>query len=844
MRLTRGLGRSLLRAEQFSVHLQLCLVGGGNDYQTTMNRKPIPFSTMLCLGGLLAASHPLHAATPASGRAYVDLDADWRFSKGDFASAMVPAFDDTAWRPVNVPHDWSSEGPFSAEYGSGNGYAPGGIGWYRKHFKLDAGDTNKLVAVEFDGVYDHSEVWINGHFVGGRPYGYSSFECVLTPLLRFGSGENVIAVRVDHSRFADSRWYTGSGIYRHVRLRLTDKLRIGHWGTFVTTPVVAKDSATVRVETAVENGSGQNQSFSLQAELVAPDGRAVGSLTIAGTLAAGTNQTVVQQIKFASPQLWSPDSPALYTLKSRLSAGNIVVDETATPVGIRTLQFDPDKGFFLNGVSMKLKGVCIHHEAGCLGAAVPDKVLERRLRVLKELGVNAIRTSHNPPAPELLDLCDRIGLLVKDEAFDEFTPAKNKWVTGRNNGEPSRFGYAELFDRWSVIDVSDMVRRDRNHPSVIMWSIGNEIDYRNDPFSDPILGNEYRPANPPAQDLVTCARPLIAAVKRLDPTRPVTAALATVAMSDAVGLGEMLDAVGYNYQETRYAADHQKYPKRFIFGSENSSGLAQWLAVRDNEYVAGQFLWTGIDYLGEANRWPNRGSGAGLLDLCGFKKPNAWFRQSLWSDKPMVYLCASVGGGGGGRGRGGGAGAQESWNWPSNANVTVRCYTTCPEVVLTLNGKPLGTKRLSDAVQGALTWDVPFEPGALKAVGQTDGSAVCEFVLKTAGPARRIELLPDVKELRADGRDVAHIDFRIVDAQGVRVPDAAPEVTFAVDGPAELLGIENGDLNSPSNGKGPARNASRGRGLAFVQSKISAGSLTVTATSPGLESGSVVLNSR
>jgi beta-galactosidase len=777
-----------------------------------------------------------------SVRTVIDLDAGWRFSKGDFASAMTPTFDDTAWRQVNVPHDWSSEGPFSADYGSGNGYAPGGIGWYRKHFRLDAGDQDKLVAVEFDGVYAYSEVWINGHFVGGRPYGYSSFECVLTPLLHFGSTENVIAVRVDHSRFADSRWYTGSGIYRHVRLRLTDTLRIGHWGVYVTTPEVTRDSATVRVETAVENGSGQNQSFSLQAELVAADGRAAGSLTTSGTLADGTNQTVVQQITFARPQLWSLGSPILYTLKSRLSAGTKVVDETATAFGVRTLRFDADKGFFLNGTPMKLKGVCIHHDAGCLGAAVPEKVLERRLRLLKELGVNAIRTSHNPPAPELLDLCDRLGLLVKDEAFDEFTPAKNKWVSGWNAGQPSRFGYAELFDQWSVTDIQDMVRRDRNHPCVIMWSIGNEIDFANDPFSHPVLGAGYRPENPPAQNLVRCAQPLIEAVKKLDHTRPVTAALATVAMSDAVGLGEKLDLVGYNYQETRYADDHKKYPNRFIFGSENGHQYTNWTVVLDHDYVAGEFLWTGIDYLGEARQWPNRASGAGLLDLCGFKKPEAWFRQSLWSGQPMVYLCASTGAAGGRRGRG--AGAQEHWNWPSNTTVAVRCFTTCPEVALTLNDRLLGTRKLTDAVDGELVWQVPYEPGVLKAVGRRNGSAECEFTLKTAGAARRIELLPDVTELRASGRDICHLEFRIVDALGVRVPDAEQEVTFSVAGPADILGIENGDLNSPANGKNGIRNASHGRGLAILQSQAAAGQVAVQATASGLDSARVVLNSR
>jgi len=779
--------------------------------------------------------------TLPSTRTIVDLDADWRFGQGDFADAIMPAFDDTAWRRVNVPHDWSSEGPFSPDYGSGNGFAPGGIGWYRKHFRLDANDKDKLVAIEFDGVYNHSEVWINGYFVGGRPYGYSSFECDLTPLLHFGSGENVIAVRVDHSRFADSRWYTGSGIYRHVRLRITDKLRVAHWGTFVTTPEVAKNSATVRVETTIENDCAQSRPFSLQSEIVAPDGRVIGTTRTASRLANGTNKVVVQKIAIRQPQLWMPDTPRLYTLRSRLSSESATADEVETPFGIRTLRFDPDKGFSINGTPMKFKGVCIHHDAGCLGSAVPEKVLERRLRLLKELGVNAIRTSHNPPAPELLDLCDRLGLLVKDEAFDEFTPAKNKWVTGWNNGLPTRFGYAEDFEQWSVRDISDMVRRDRNHPSVIMWSIGNEIDYANDPFSHPVLGDNYRPDNLPAQDIVKHARPLIAAVKALDRTRPITAALANVAMSDAVGLGELLDIVGYNYQEPRYPADHAKFPRRIILGSENGHRFDDWTVACDNDYVLGQFLWTGIDYLGEAYEWPNRASDFGLLDLCGFKKPNAWFRQSLWNDQPMVYLCASSGDAKWGFSRMHG---EESWNWPSNATVTVRCYTTCSEVQLTLNGKPVGTKRLSDAVHGALTWEVPFEPGVLKAAGRNNGSACCEFDLKTAGPAQHIELLPDVKELRADGRDICHIEFRIADAQGVRVPDATTEVTFVADGPAELLGIENGDLNSPATGKDPVRNAYRGRGLAILQSRAVPGKITVTATSLGLDSASVVLDSR
>jgi beta-galactosidase len=778
------------------------------------------------------------ASTP---RTMAVFDRDWRFSKGDFPSAPMPAFDDSAWRPVNLPHDWSIEGPFGPEFASGTGYAPGGIGWYRKHFRLDASAANKLVAVEFDGAYDHAEVWINGHFVGGRPYGYSSFECELMPHLKFDGEENVVAVRVDHSRFADSRWYTGSGIYRHVRLRITNKQRLASWGTFVTSTNVSENSATLRIETLIENGSDAPAFFSLRSEITTPDGKGTWSRTTMRGIEPGTNYTMVQEFVLPHPPLWTLDKPQLWNLRSRLSVDTNQLDGTTIPFGIRSIRFDPDKGFFLNDAPLKLKGVCVHHDAGCLGAAVPEKVWERRLRMLKELGVNAIRTSHNPPAPEFLDLCDRLGLLVKDEAFDEFAPAKNKWVTGRNNGLPSRFGYAEDFEEWSVRDISDMIRRDRNHPSIILWSIGNEIDYANDPFSHPVLSDDYRPENPAAENLVKHARPLIAAVKALDTTRPVTAALANVAMSDAVGLGELLDVVGYNYQEQRYPSDHAKFPHRVIFGSENGHQFGNWTVVRDNEYVAGQFLWTGIDYLGEANRWPNRGSGAGLLDLCGFKKPLAWFRQSLWSDQPMVYLCASSGGGGGARGRMRG---EESWNWPSNATVTVRCYTACAEVQLTLNGKTVGTKRRADAVQGELTWSVPFEPGVLKAVGRESDKSVSEFELKTAGSASRIELLPDVNQLSADGRDICHIEFRLVDAQGVRVPDAANEVTFNLDGPAKLLGIENGDLNSPDDCKDRKHKAYHGRGLAILQSERGSGKITVTATSPALDSASVVLSSR
>jgi beta-galactosidase len=804
----------------------------------------ILFLLLTVLGRCADASLSAPAADTPPARAYVDLDLGWRFSLDGNPMAMQPGFDDSNWRQVNVPHDWSIEGPFGASYGSGNGFAPGGIAWYRRHFQMNPADQGKQVTLELDGVYDNAEVWLNGFRVGGRPYGFESFTCDLTHVLKFAPEENVLAVRVDHSRFADSRWYTGSGIYRHVRLCMTQALHLAHWGTFVTTPSVSDGSATVRVATAVENDSERSQAFRLESDLLGPDGRVVGTGATPATLEAGQEQSLVQEITIAQPQRWSPDSPALYTLRSRLSAGTGVIDDASTSFGVRTLEYDSNRGFLLNGVSTKFKGVCLHQDGGCVGVAIPVQIWERRLRELKALGVNAIRTSHNPPAPEFLDLCDRLGFLVMEEAFDEFTPAKNKWVVGWNQGVPSRFGYSEFFADWSVRDVQDMVRRDRNCPSIVMWSIGNEIDYPNDPFTDPVLGKAYRPGNPPGTDLVKWGRLLVAAVKQLDSTRPVTAALASVAMSNAVGFAQILDIVGYNYQEDHYAQDHQQFPGRVIYGSENSHTRAAWLAVRDNPMISGQFLWTGVDYLGEARAWPARANPDGLLDLCGFVKPLGRFRESLWSNRPMVYLCAARSGkNSDAAGDTNQPAGEESWNWPDKTLLTVSCYTNCPEVTLTLNDRPLGARRLGDAVDGFLSWEVPYAPGVLKAVGRTNSQADCEFELKTAGSASRIELRPDVTRLAADGKAICQVEFDVVDAQGVRVPDAGQELTFDLSGPAQILGLGNGDITNSEPVKGPVHRAFQGRGLAIVQSSTSPGAITLKVSAPGLAPAVVTLSS-
>ncbi|HKW03487.1 MAG TPA: glycoside hydrolase family 2 TIM barrel-domain containing protein [Vicinamibacterales bacterium] len=781
----------------------------------------------------MAAAQPTAAA-----RVVIPLDADWRFQLANPANAAMPALNDSMWRTVRLPHDWSAEGPFSADFGSGNGYAPGGIGWYRKHFTLASNLDGKVATIEFDGVYDHAEVWANGHFVCERPYGYSSFECPLSPHLRVGTADNVVAVRVDHSRFADSRWYTGSGIYRHVRLRLTDPLHIAHWGTFVTTPVVSARAATVKIATTIANESTASRSFVLESEIVLGNDIVARSSTPA-SLAANGRGALSQDIELPAPRRWTLDSPVLYTLRQRVRVDSAVVDDAETTFGVRTMRFDAANGFFLNDQPTKLKGVCVHVDAGSLGVAVPAGVWERRLRELKALGVNAIRTSHNPPAPEFLDLADRIGLLVLDEAFDEFTPTKNKWVNGRNVGVPSRFGYGEEFKEWSVTDASDMVRRDRNHPAIFAWSVGNEVDYPNDPFSHPVLGTRYRRENPPAENLVTLARPLVDAIHMLDPTRPVTMALASLEMSDAVGLPALLDISGYNYQEARYADDHARVPGRIIFGSENGHQYRNWTIVRDNAYVAGQFLWTGIDYLGEAGVFPNRANGAGLLDLCGFKKPMAWFRQSLWSDAPMVYLAASPAPANGAPRTA--VRLEEHWNWPMGLPIDVTAYSNAEEVELQLNLRPLGKKSRADAVDGVLHWEVPFEPGVLRAIARNGGRLVEDFTLTTAGDASHIQLVPDVTSIAADNEAVVHIEYRIVDNRVTRVPTANNAVTFEVQGPARVLGIGNADLNDPASGAGLLHRAFQGRGLAILQSSGTPGTITVRASSPGLESTTITI---
>lgn len=776
----------------------------------------------------------MFAFAPLAIAGQVELfDAGWKFVLGDQANGQTPALDDSAFHSVKLPHDWSIEQPFDSKLASGTGFLPGGVGWYRKTFTLHPGQPGQHVAIRFDGVYMNSRVWINGHDLGVRPNGFVSFEYDLTPYLQ-ADKPNIIAVRVDHSEDADSRFYTGSGIYRHVWLISTPDVHIEPWGVYVVTPKVSPDVATVKIQTSITNQSDRQQNVTLTSQILDGEGKVVGQSQSTHMIEAGKRGSFEDQADVAQPKLWSCDAPAMYQLVSSVKIGDQAVDSVTTPFGIRTIVFDPEQGLLLNGKKTLVKGICLHQDAGGLGAAVTKDVFAWRLRLLKESGCNAIRTSHNPPPPELLDLCDQMGFLVMDEAFDEWAMPKKKWVAGWNQGTPSFQGYSEYFQEWADRDIQSMVQRDRNHPSIIMWSIGNEIDYNHDPYFDP-FAVDYTNDKPNAKDLVGIARKLSQAVKAMDATRPVTAALANLAVSNRTGLPEMLDVVGYNYQEQLYPADHAANPNRAIIGSENSHSSTAWQAVLDHPYANGQFLWTGFDYLGEARQWPLHGSSAGLFDECGFKKPLFYFRQSMWSEKPMVYLATRPPGPATRPRNQRGAPLVPAWIAPqADGPVNVVCYSNCDRVELFLNDQSLGGKSRDAMVDHALGWQVPYQAGKLRAVGFKAEQQVCEFQLITPGKPHQLKLSPVQSSILADGRALAFVEAQVLDRAGNIVFATDNQIQFEVTGPAEIRAVDSGNLSTTESFQGNERKAYQGKCLLILQSKGEAGTIAVRARSEGL----------
>ena len=762
----------------------------------------------------------------------ININRDWRFHLGDeplgapHFSPDFMGYDDSAWRVVTLPHDWSVEHPFDRSNASGTGYLPGGTAWYRKHFTLPEDVVGKRVRITFGGVYKHARVYINSNHIGSNAYGYSTFTFDVSEFVR--PGENVISVRVEHDQVADSRWFTGSGIYRDVTVDVTDMVCFKTDGIFVTTKDVTDSKAIVNVQ--YETLGACCASF----DVVDTCGNVVASGKADG--ACGECDIVVE-----NPALWSCDAPNLYTLKAKCCANGIVTDETDLRFGIRTIRFDADTGFYLNGVNMKLKGFCVHHDAGCLGAAVPKTVWARRLMKLKAAGANALRTSHNPPDTHLLDLCDELGILVQDEAFDEWEGAKNKWWQGHNVYPPKRYGYAEDFPQWHQFDLEAMVKRDRNHPSIIMWSIGNEIDYPNDPYVTPlfneVLGNNdagkpqqermYDDRKPDAGRLAVVAKKLVDIVHALDLTRPVTSALSFPELSTRTGYADVLDASGYNYKEQFYEEDHQRFPGRVIYGSENGHGGKQWRAVKDNDYICGQFLWTGVDFLGECRGWPVRISQAGLIDLAGNEKPLYYMRKAFWTDAPFVKISAQPNKGEKWHGV-----WAESFVWEGTDGdpMYVSVATNQPEAELFLNGVSLGKQEVSLDTECRATWEVPYAAGELKAV--VNGA---EDILCTTGKAAEIVLTADKAAFQADSLDVIQVEIELRDDEG-RLTAKDEDIKYQLLGDAVILGIENGipvDLTPYSE---KHRTTKQGRAIVYLRAGTLPGDVTLYAyTMSGLK---------
>jgi beta-galactosidase len=787
------------------------------------------------LCALLAVS----GAPLAAERTRQNFDFDWRFLKADPTNASQVNFDDTLWRQLDLPHDWSIEEPPDERMTEGRkaGFFPAGVAWYRKRFTVPAEARERKVFIEFDGVYHRSDVYLNGRHLGHRPYGYVSFQYDLTPHLRY-DGENVLAVRVNHSDAPTSRWYSGSGIYRHVWLTTCSPLRVAQWGTFVSTSEVSATAATVHIRTALQNESNESRACSVQTTIQDPSGNDVATIETPADIPAGGQSELAQAVKIASPAIWSPDQPQLYAARAVVKEKNQIRDTYRTIFGIRDARFDARKGFLLNGRSLKLKGVCVHQDAGCLGAAVPERAWERRLEALKGMGCNAIRMSHNPPAPELLDLCDRMGFLVMDEAFDKWTQAGY---------------YAKFFGDWWQRDLEAMVLRDRNHPCIIIWSVGNEVGEQGTSEGTRIFNQ------------------LAAHVRRFDSTRPVTYAAHPDREKRCVnnnGFAEALDVVSYNYQEQFYEQDKQEHPDRIVLGTESypffrAQGAAgavrhvrlefapinPWYDVAKHDWVAGQFIWSGIDYLGESSGWPSKGWCNGLIDTCGFPKTCAGFHRAAWRTDPVVQIAVLDDGLDTDPGRAMWSWPRmwRGWNYPASGAVRrVQTFTNCRMVELLSNGASLGVREAAAYPNSTIEWYVAWSPGKLEAIGRNDpdGKPIAVDEIQTAGAPAKIVLKPDRARINADGQDICHLEVTLVDDKGVVVPNDDRQITFEIRGAGKLVGTDNGDLRSTESYKGGQRTTRWGRCLAVVRSARAPGEIKVSAQASGLAGSTVTIGTK
>lgn len=797
---------------------------------------------------LLATVFLLRNPQPAyKGRVVENFNDGWKFFLGDDSNAWKQNYPDAGWRTLNLPHDWSIEGRFNKNNPTTiqEGALPAGIGWYRKTFYIPASFKDKEIYIDFGGIYRDSKVWINGHFLGERPDGYISFRYKLTPYLHYGKQRNVIAVRVNNALQPDSRWYTGSGIYRDVWLVMTNKIAVNHWGTYVTTPRIRKDSASIEIQTTINNSSGRPQTIKLVTEIYDAEGNKIAEMPKPNVLLRNSLTTLSQDLTVNNPILWSVTNPYRYKIITRIISNKQVLDQYPAVLGIRSFHFDEKKGFFLNGHHLEIHGVCLHNDLGALGVAVNKDAIIRRLRLLKVMGCNAIRTAHGPPATEFLNLCDSMGFLVMDEAFDVWKKKKVK------------YDYHLYWDKWHKRDLEDQVRRDRNHPAVFMWSIGNEIREQFDSTGIPITHE------------------LVSIIKKLDDTRPVTSALTEMnPKKNFIYQSGALDVLGINYNCQLYKQLPELFPGQKFIATETTSALetrgyyetpsdsvlhwpksakskfkgnvdhavsaydnvaAYWgstheeelEAIRKYPFMAGLFVWSGFDYLGEPTpySWPARSSYFGIIDLAGFPKDAYYLYQSIWTKKPVLHIFPY-------------------WNWQPGKIVDVWAYyNDADEVELYLNGKSLGIRRKKEG-QMHVMWQVKYQPGILKAVSRKDGKVVLIKEIKTAGHPAKIELMPDRKILKADGKDLCFITVRILDKEGNFVPYADNLVKFYVAGEGAVIATNNGyeaDLE-PFNSK--EHHVFNGLCLVIIKSGTKPGKIQVKAISKGLLSASVTIKSK
>ena len=809
-----------------------------------------------------------------SPRTVLDFNADWSFHLGQPAANAV-------WEPVHLPHDWSIRRGYQQENtAASTGFVEGGTGYYKKSFTLPLESGNKRTWVEFDGIYANAEVAINGHVLGQRPNGYSSFSYDLSDHLRYGEDTNELTVRVDHEAYADTRWYTGSGIYRDVRLVTTSPVHVPQWGVRVTTPEVSAEAATVVVSTQVVGGGAGAR---VRTIIRNADGQVVGDQT------SPAAESATETFQLAAPRRWSPDSPNLYVAETTVLVDDEPVDQTSTVFGIRSIRFDADRGFILNGERLKIKGVNLHHDVGALGAAATKASWVYRVQKLKDIGVNAIRMAHNPHAPILMEVCNELGMLVMDEFFDEWHRPKGKNLVyiGDEAAEGAiASGYSEHFLEWAERDLKDLIRRDFNHPSVIMWSIGNEIEWTFPKYSQAyykvnpgIAGYGETPIFDPAvvapiakevlgdnDSLAIVARMLSNWVKEEDTTRPTVCGSVRPSIALVSGYADAVDILGFNYRQNSYDAAHAAYPELKLIGSENWGDYSEWREVKDRDFVAGMFTWTGFAYLGEAGPWPRKGLEISFFDYAGFKTPRGHFYECLWNDTPKAYLVTTPAATSefsydpragwtftmqkspppvwGELRRWEWYKVNEHWNYEDKESIVVQAYTNAESAELFLNDRSLGKLRRADfADDNVLKWLVPYEAGELLVRAYNGEETVAEYELNTTGAPAKLVLSAD-KEAVGDRYDLAHVAVQLYDEDGNKVVDAPQEVTFSVDGPGELVAVDNGWENNVANHYQDKVTTHLGRALAIVRAGAGKGPITITATAAGLTSEPIVLQQR